>query len=265
MHKDKKLNFFKDDSNVKSPQSLYDLNKMLRQGIRELFPESLWVQAEIAECKENASGHCYLELVEKQEGSDFLRARAKAVIWSNVWIFLREEFIQQTGSSLQAGQKILILVKPDFHELYSLSLVVQDIDPAYTLGEWALRRRAILLRLEQEGILELNKELDWPRLPQRLAVISSPTAAGYEDFMHQLQNNSPGFVFYTCLFPALMQGAQAKSSILGALDRILEHQELFDLVLLIRGGGATTDLSCFDNYELASAMAQFPLPLLSFI
>lgn len=263
MHKDKKLNFFKDDSNVKSPQSLYDLNKMLRQGIRELFPESLWVQAEIAECNENASGHCYLELVEKQEGSDFLRARAKAVIWSNVWIFLREEFIQQTGSSLQAGQKILILVKPDFHELYSLSLVVQDIDPAYTLGEWALRRRAILLRLEQEGILELNKELDWPRLPQRLAVISSPTAAGYEDFMHQLQNNSPGFVFYTCLFPALMQGAQAKSSILGALDRILEHQELFDLVLLIRGGGATTDLSCFDNYELASAMAQFPLPLLS--
>ncbi|HPL06662.1 MAG TPA: exodeoxyribonuclease VII large subunit [Bacteroidales bacterium] len=245
------------------PKTLYELNNMLRRGIRDLFPENLWVQAEIAECKENASGHCYLELVEKQGDSDYLRARAKAVIWSNVWIFLREAFTQQTGSQLQAGQKILILVKPDFHELYGLSLVVLDIDPAYTVGEWALRRRAVLSRLEQEGVLELNKELDWPRLPQRLAVISSPTAAGLEDFRHQLQHNSGGFVIYTCLFPALMQGAQAESSILEALDRVLEHQELFDLVVLIRGGGATVDLSCFDGYELASALAQFPLPLLS--
>lgn len=252
-------------ANTIRPQakSLYELNNMLRRGIRELFPENIWVQAEIAECKENASGHCYLELVEKQETSDSLRARAKAVIWSNVWMFLREEFTQQTGSPLQAGQKILILVKPDYHELYGLSLVVQDIDPAYTLGEWALRRRAILLRLEQEGILELNKELDWPRLPQRLAVISSPTAAGYEDFMHQLHHHPEGFVLYTCLFPALMQGTQAESSILEALDRVLEHQELFDLVVIIRGGGASADLSCFDSYELASALAQFPLPLLS--
>jgi exodeoxyribonuclease VII large subunit len=140
---------------------------------------------------------------------------------------------------------------------------VLDIDPAYTVGEWALRRRAVLSRLEQEGVLELNKELEWPRLPQRLAVISSPTAAGLEDFRHQLQHNSGGFVIYTCLFPALMQGAQAESSILEALDRVLEHQELFDLVVLIRGGGATVDLSCFDGYELASALAQFPLPLLS--
>ncbi len=220
------------------PKTLYELNNMLRRGIRDLFPENLWVQAEIAECKENASGHCYLELVEKQEDSDYLRARAKAVIWSNVWIFLREAFTQQTGSQLQAGQKILILVKPDFHELYGLSLVVLDIDPAYTVGEWALRRRAVLSRLEQEGVLELNKELEWPRLPQRLAVISSPTAAGLEDFRHQLQHNSGGFVIYTCLFPALMQGAQAESSILEALDRVLEHQELFDLVVLIRGVGS---------------------------
>lgn len=252
-------------ANTIRPQtkSLYELNNMLRRGIRDLFPENIWVQAEIAECKENASGHCYLELVEKQETSDTLRARAKAVIWSNVWMFLREAFIQQTGSPLQAGQKILILVKPDYHELYGLSLVIQDIDPAYTLGEWALRRRAILRRLEQEGILELNKELDWPSLPQRLAVISSPTAAGYEDFMHQLHYHPGGFVLYTCLFPALMQGAQAESSILEALDRVLEHQELFDLVVIIRGGGASADLSCFDSYELASALAQFPLPLLS--
>ncbi len=259
--------FFSDFRQTKTggpqPKSLYELNNMLRRGIREYFPENLWVQAEIAECKENASGHCYLELIEKQEDTDYLRARAKAVIWSNVWIFLREVFIQQTGSQLQAGQKILILVKPDFHELYGLSLVVLDIDPAYTMGEWALRRRAVLLRLEQEGILELNKELDFPRLPRRLAVISSPTAAGFEDFRHQLQHNSGGFVVYTCLFPAFMQGVQAESSILDALDRVLEHQELFDLLVLIRGGGATTDLSCFDSYELASALAQFPLPLLS--
>jgi len=263
MSKDFFSDFTQAAAESSQPKSLYELNNMLRRGIREYFPENLWVQAEIAECKENASGHCYLELIEKQEDTDYLRARAKAVIWSNLWMFLREEFIQQTGSRLQAGQKILILVKPDFHELYGLSLVVQDIDPAYTLGEWALRRRAVLLRLEQEGVLELNKELSWPVLPQRLAVISSPTAAGYEDFMHQLQHNSRGFVFYTCLFPAIMQGAQAETSILTALDRILAHQECFDLVVLIRGGGGTTDLSCFDSYELASALAQFPLPLLS--
>lgn len=243
-------------------KSLYELNNMLRKGIRGIFPEALWVQAEIAECNELASGHCYLELVEKQENSDKLRARAKAVIWSNVWLFLHEDFMQQTGTHLQAGQKILMLAKPDFHELYGLSLVIQAIDPAYTLGEWSLRRRAVLHRLEQEGVSELNKELSWPRLPQRLAVISSPTAAGYEDFMHQLQDHPRGYVRYTCLFPALMQGVQAESSILTALDRVMEQREMFDLVVIIRGGGAMADLSCFDSYELSSALAQFPLPLL---
>lgn len=238
---------------------LYEFNALIRDRLEDAFPETYWVRAEIAECKPNSSGHCYLELIEKGSG-DRLTARMRAVIWANVWFPLSLQFEQSTGSPLMAGQKILAEVSVGFHELYGLSLTITDIDPDYTLGEWALRRREILRRLEEDGVLEMNRELPDPLLPQRLAVVSSEKAAGYEDFVHQL--SSGGYAFHLKLFPAIVQGNQAEESILAALDRILEHMDLFDMVVLIRGGGASTDLSCFDSYELCSALAQFPLPVL---
>lgn len=244
-----------------SPISLSEFNALVKDVLNEAFPEKYWVTAEIAECKTNASGHCYLELIEKKAGSDQLLARSKAVIWANVWYFLSAQFQLSTGVALSRGQKVLIEVSLTFHELYGMSLVITDIDPAYTLGDWAKRRQEILLRLKADGVLDLNKELPWPLLPQRLAVISSATAAGYEDFCVQLKES--GFVYQWQLFPAIMQGEQAESSILQALDAILDQAEHFDVVILIRGGGATADLSCFDSYELCASLAQFPLPVLT--
>ena len=238
---------------------LYEFNTLIRDRLEDAFPESYWVRAEIAECKANSSGHCYLELIEKGSG-DRLTARMRAVIWANVWFPLSLQFEEATGSALAVGQKILAEVSVSFHELYGLSLTITDIDPEYTLGEWALRRREILRRLEEDGVLEMNRQLPTPLLPQRLAVISSEKAAGYEDFVHQL--SSGGYTFYAKLFPAIVQGNQAEASILEALDRILEHRAMFDMVVLIRGGGASADLSCFDSYDLCSALAQFPLPVL---
>lgn len=245
---------------MKEACSLYELNHLVRSCLQEVLPDTYWVQAEVASCS-TRGGHCYLELIEKKEDSDQLRAKARAMIWSNVWLPLRVYFEEQTGSSLSVGQKILAEVRVDFHELYGMSLTIMDIDPSYTLGEWALRRKKVLDRLQKEGILDLNKELSFPELPQRIAIISSATAAGYEDFMHQL--SASGYVFYTKLFSASVQGQQAEASILSALDKILARAEVFDLVVIIRGGGASSDLSCFDGYDLASVIAQFPLPVLS--
>ncbi len=244
-----------------SPMTLSEFNFLIKDVLNEAFPEKYWVTAEIADCKTNASGHCYLELIEKKAGGDQLLARSKAVIWSNVWFMLAAQFQMATGTPLSRGQKVLVEVSVNFHEQYGLSLVITDIDPVYTLGDWAKRRQEILLRLKQEGVLDLNKDLPWPLLPQRLAVISSATAAGYEDFCEQLKES--GFAYQWHLFPALVQGEQAESSILQALDAVLEYQDFFDVVVLIRGGGATADLSCFDSYELCSALAQFPLPVLT--
>lgn len=243
------------------PMTLSEFNFLLKEVLNDAFPERYWVTAEIADCKTNASGHCYLELIEKKAGSDKLLARQKAVIWSNVWFMLSSQFQLTTGAPLARGQKVLVEVSLSFHELYGMSLVITDIDPAYTLGDWAKRRQEILLRLKEDGVLDLNKELPWPLLPQRLAVISSATAAGYEDFCQQLKES--GFAYEWKLFPALVQGEQAESSILQALDAILDELHRFDVVVLIRGGGATADLSCFDSYELCAALAQFPLPVLT--
>lgn len=243
------------------PISLSEFNTLIKDVLNDAFSERYWITAEIAECKTNASGHCYLELIEKKAGSDQLLAKTKAVIWANVWYFLSAQFQLSTGVALSRGQKVLVEVTLNFHELYGMSLVITDIDPAYTLGDWAKRRQEILLRLQQDGVIQLNKELPWPALPQRLAVISSPTAAGYEDFCEQLKES--GFAYEWRLFPAMMQGEQAEASILQALDAILDQSSDFDLLVLIRGGGATADLSCFDSYELCSALAQFPLPILT--
>lgn len=243
--------------------SLFDLNALVRRSLEQCLPDEYWIQAELSDVRSNATGHCYLEFVQKDPRSNSLVAKARGTIWNNVYRLLKPYFEESTGQLFTSGIKVLVKVTVQFHELYGYSLTIQDIDPTYTLGDMAHRRREILLQLEEEGVLTLNKELDMPELPQRIAVISSATAAGYGDFCHQLQHNPRGFFFYTELFPALMQGNQVEESILTALDRINDRREAFDAVVIIRGGGATSDLSGFDTYLLAASCAQFPLPIIT--
>ena len=243
--------------------SLYDLNALVRRSLEQCLPDEYWVQAELSDVRTNSTGHCYLEFIQKDPRSNNLIAKARGTIWANVYRLLKPYFEESTGQAFVSGIKVLVQVTVSFHELYGYSLTVQDIDPTYTLGDMARRRREILKQLEEEGVLTLNKELEMPVLPQRIAVVSSPTAAGYGDFCHQLKNNSRGFFFHTDLFPALMQGDRVEESVLSALDAILNRQEDFDAVVIIRGGGATSDLSGFDTYLLAAACAQFPLPIIT--
>lgn len=243
--------------------SLYDLNVLVRRSLEQCLPDTYWIQAELSDVRTNSTGHCYLEFVQKDARSNSLIAKARGTIWSNVFRLLKPYFEEATGQAFVSGIKVLVQVTVSFHELYGYSLTVQDINPTYTLGDMARRRKEILKQLEEEGVLLLNKELDIPRLPQRVAVISSSTAAGYGDFCHQLKNNPGGFYFYTELFPALMQGDRVEESVLAALDKINSRLESFDVVVIIRGGGATSDLSGFDTYLLAAACAQFPLPVIT--
>ena len=243
--------------------SLLELNALVRRSLEQCLPDEYWIQAELSDVRSNTTGHCYLEFVQKDPRSNNLVAKARGMIWNNIYRLLKPYFEETTGQLFTSGIKVLVKVTVQFHELYGYSLTVLDIDPAYTLGDMARRRREILLQLEEEGVLTLNKELEIPILPQRIAVISSATAAGYGDFCHQLQQNSGGFFFYTELFPALMQGNQVEESVLAALDRINARINEFDVVVIIRGGGATSDLSGFDTYLLAAACAQFPLPIIT--
>lgn len=243
--------------------TLLDLNLMVKNQLRKEFAGTFWIQAELSECKEHYSGHCYLELIQKRIGSDSICAKARATIWAKEWGELKPYFEKQTGVRLQSGQKVLIEVTVEFHELYGFNLIVHNIDPTYTMGELTLRRQEVIRQLTQDGVIDLNRELQWPMLPQRLAIVSSPSAAGYGDFMDQLHNNQYGFVFYTALFPAAMQGVSAAQSIIDALNYIIEAELDFDIVVIIRGGGATADLSCFDQYDLCYYCAQYPLPILS--
>lgn len=245
------------------PLSLHELLNMVRQTLEMTMPESYWVQAELSEVRENVSGHCYLELVETSSNGRGLTAKVRAVVWRNTYALLKPHFERETGRRLQAGMKVLVRVAVSFHEIYGLSFVVSDIDPGYTLGDLALRRKQILMRLEQEGVLDMNKELTLPRSVQRIAVISSGTAAGYGDFCHQLQSNSRGFVFYTRLFPALMQGDHVTDSIINALNVISESALDWDAVVIIRGGGAVSDLNGFESYDLACNCAQYPIPIIT--
>lgn len=243
--------------------SLLELNARVHDALQEALPERYWVRAEVSEARIHPSGHCYLELIEKEESTGRTVAKARATIWATTFRLLRPWFEQSTGQLFTSGIKILVLVSPVFHELYGYSLTIHDIDPTYTLGDAARRRAAILQQLRDEGVADMNKELVWPPLPQRFAIISSPSAAGYGDFMNQLQNNPYGYRVYTALFPASMQGEQTERSIIEALDRIASHEELFDGVVIIRGGGATSDLNSFDSYPLAANVAQFPLPVIT--
>ncbi len=241
--------------------SLFDFNNLLKQTLDLNLEPSYWIIAEIGEMRLNQKGHCYMELVEKEE--DAVKAKIRANIWAYTYRNLSGWFLSITGQELQPGLKILANVNVNFHELYGLSLTVKDIDPNFTLGERAKRKLEILEQLKQEGVLTMNKELELPMAPQNIAVISSPSAAGLGDFLDQLKNNDAHFHFSVKLFQALMQGEQAAESIISAMHQIYEQFEDFDVVVIIRGGGAQVDLDCFDNYDLAAHVAQFPLPVLT--
>ena len=243
--------------------TLSELTEQIQQTIRQGFDAPVWIRAEISELRENPGGHCYLELIEKDSDSDTLLAKSKATCWASTYRMLKPYFESSTGQSLKAGLKVLVAVSVEFHSVYGFSLNLRDIDPTFTIGEMAARRLQIIRQLEADGVVDMNKQLQLPKPVQRLAIISSPTAAGYGDFLDQLKNDPSHFAFYTRLFPAVMQGDQAEASIISALESIYEHVDLFDVVVIIRGGGATTDLACFDSYDLALNCAQFPLPVIA--
>jgi len=243
--------------------TLSELNHRIRETIEEHFPHPLWVVAEIIEMKINASGHCYLELIEKKPDSDLLAAKARATIWAFTFRMLKPYFETTAGRPLAPGLKVLVQAEISFHEVFGLSLNIKDIDPAYTVGEMVLKRKEIIERLQKEGILDMNRRLSFPLVPQNIAIISSETAAGYQDFVHQITNNPWGYQFNLVLFPSIMQGAGAEDTLIQALEDIYDREDEFDVVIIIRGGGSQADLSNFDNYRVAEHVAQFPLPVLT--
>lgn len=243
--------------------SLLELNRAVREAISLQLPNRYWIRAELSEVHPNRNGHCYLEFIEKDGSNRQIIAKSRGIIFANTYMLLKSYFEEQTGTAFTAGIKVLVNVSLDFSEVYGISLRVWDIDPNFTLGDMARKRAEIIRRLEQEGVLNLNKELEIPSVCRRIAVISSATAAGYGDFCNQLENNAYGFIFYTKLFPAIMQGERTEASVIEALEKIFAHADLFDAVVLIRGGGATSDLNSFDSYLLAANCAQFPLPIIS--
>jgi len=246
------------------PLSLSELNTMIGWAVNRAFPETVWLCAETSDLRVNASsGHCYLEFIEKDEHSGQTVARARATIWARTFNQLKARFENVAQQSLVSGLKVLVNVSVEFHKLYGFSLTVNDIDPSYTLGDAVRRRREIVRRLQDEGVFDLNRTTPFPGLPQRIAVITSPTAAGYEDFISQLSHNEAGYRFYVKLFPAIMQGAATEESVIAALDRVGERADLFDVAVIIRGGGSAADLNCFDSYPLAARCAQFPLPIIT--
>ena len=245
------------------PLSLYELNALVKRSITSCMPDTYWLQAELSDVRSNYSGHCYLEFVQKEPRGNNLIAKARGTIWNNVYRLLKPYFEEETGQAFVAGIKVLVEVSVEFHELYGYSVTVLNIEPNYTLGDIARCRREIFKHLEEEGVLTLNKELELPLLTQRIAVISSATAAGYGDFCNQLEHNPYGFVFYPRLFPAVMQGDRVEETIIAALDTINARRDDWDVVVIIRGGGATSDLSGFDTYDLAANCAQFPLHVIS--
>ena len=251
--------------------TLFELNRLVREVIECEMPNEYWVEAELSECRESR-GHCYMELIEKDEQTATPIAKASAKCWASKWMVVRPYFERTTGQRLVAGMKVLLKVYPQFHEAFGFSWIVTDIDPTYTLGDMARKRQEIIRQLKEEGVFDLQKELTLPLFCQRIAVISSETAAGYGDFCNQLSNNPYGFQFETRLFPATMQGEATEQSIISALEKIYSlslsslHSPLstkFDCVVIIRGGGATSDMSGFDTLALAENVANFPLPIIT--
>lgn len=242
--------------------TLHTLNALVREAIAAELPDEYWVEAELSECRESR-GHCYMELVEKDETSNTPVAKASAKCWKQTWAVVQPYFEHTTGQPLRAGMKVLLKVYPQFHEAFGFSWIVTDIDPNYTLGDMAQRRQQIIAQLKAEGVFDLQRELVIPRFCQRIAVISAATAAGYGDFCRQLEENEYGLVFYPTLFPAVMQGEQVEQSVIAALNRINGHADDYDVVVIIRGGGSTSDMSGFDTLSLAENVANFPLPIIT--
>lgn len=246
--------------------SLSELLEAVKITLNDNLPDRYWVRAEVSSISQKSGGHCYLELTDSDDADHALTAKVRANCWRNIWTELSERFTVTTGQAVQTGMQVLVLVSVDFHSVYGLSLIVHDIDPVFSLGDIARRRLESIARLEKAGLLERQQSLSLPSLPQRIAVVSSPTAAGWQDFQHQLENNLRHYAFRTTLFEAVMQGENAAESIADALQRIrqqLTSLPAFDALVIIRGGGAATDLGCFDDYMLAAMCAVFPLPVIT--
>lgn len=243
--------------------TLFELNNRIRQTLKSSFADTVWITAEITEIQNNSSGHCYLQLADKKDGDEAIVATARGTIWAFTYRMLRPYFETTTGRSLAKGMKVLVNVEIVFHEVYGYSLNIKDIDPTFTIGDLERKKREIIEQLQKEGIIDMNKELEFPVLPKNIAVISSPTAAGLGDFMSQLEMNPYGYRFHVKLFPAVMQGEKTTESVIAALERIYEYEDLFDVVVIIRGGGSQTDLGSFDTYDMAANVAQFPLPVIA--
>lgn len=248
--------------------TLFELNALVRQTLELEMPDEYWVEAELSEVHE-VRGHCYMELIEKDAHNNTPVAKASAKCWASTWRLVRPHFERVTGQQLHAGMKVLLKVGAQFHENYGFSWIVSDIDPTYTMGDMARKRQEIIRQLKEEGVFELQKELQLPMFCQRIAVISSANAAGYGDFVNQLDGNEYGFRFHTQLFPAVMQGEAIEQSVISALETIYagissgQPEQSFDCVVIIRGGGATSDLSGFDTLALAENVANFPLPVIT--
>ena len=263
--------FFASDNGNQAPSlreggggylSLFELNSLVREAVEHALPGEYWVEAELSEARERG-GHCYMELVEKDEFGSTPVARASAKCWRSVWSLVRPHFERVTGESLHAGMKVLLKVYAQFHENFGFSWIVTDVDPTFTLGDMARRRQEVIRQLKAEGVFDLNRELSLSPFANRVAVVSSESAAGYGDFSHQLSANAYGFGFSVTLFPAIMQGERACQSIISALDAVNADVDGYDCVVIIRGGGATSDLSAFDTLELAENVANFPLPVIT--
>ena len=240
--------------------TLSELCQAIEQVLQFELGDTYWVRAEIASLTER--GHCYMELVEKAKNNT-VAAKLRATCWQQVYHLLSAYFATETGQTLSVGMKVLLQVEVSFHAVYGLSLNVVGIDPTFTLGDLARQRQLTIQRLQEDGVMDLQRALTIPSLPRRIAVISAADAAGYGDFCHQLLSNSSGFLFRTQLFPAVMQGDQSPASIIAALEQIAYQVEQYDVVVIVRGGGATTDLRNFDDYSLAFHCANFPLPIIA--
>lgn len=240
---------------------LFELQHRLKQGVESLFPNRIWVRAEVSAIKARNGGHCYMELSQSDEKG--LTAKSSAIIWSSKYRFIAPYFESVTGSPLKEGLVILVQVQVNFSELYGMSLIIDDINPEFSLGEKEQERQRTIARLQKEGLMDLQKGLALPSLPYRFAVVSAEDAAGYRDFIRHVAENPYGFKFDMTLYPALMQGADSPTSIVAALDAVLESGECYDAVLIMRGGGSKLDLACFDDYGLAAVIAQYPLPVLT--
>jgi len=243
--------------------TLSQLNTRIKNVVMEGFPASVWVVAEILELNLNRSGHCYLELIEKTEKDEHIVARIRGTIWAFQYRMLRPYFETITGTTLKPGIRILFKCTVEFHEQYGISLNITDIDPNYTMGDLARKKQEVIRKLKADGVFDMNRETLLPEVPQRIAIISSETAAGYGDFMNTLIGNNYGYSFRTKLFPAIMQGNGAEASVILALEQIYDSLDDFDCVVLIRGGGSQADLDCFNSYEIAANIAQFPIPVLT--